>query len=82
MVLNSKCFLPKHTVHSVLLVPFTLKDFDLCISQIATDNVSYSTPMVVDFKVAAMLSHDLLDLLQRKLCVHHYAVSGVLRCKI
>lgn len=50
------------------LLPFTLENLDLGISQIAADDVSYPASVVVDLKVAAVLCHDLLEFLYSSKC--------------
>lgn len=43
--------------------PFTLEDPNLGICKIAADDVSDSSPVIVYLKVASMLCHDLLEVL-------------------
>lgn len=50
------------------LLPFTLENLDLGISQIAADDVSDPASVIVDLKVAAVLCHDLLEFLYSSKC--------------
>lgn len=46
------------------LLPFTLKVFYFGICEIATDDVSHTTSVIIYLKVATMLCHNLLQILE------------------
>lgn len=53
-------------------VPLPLKDLDLGISQVAADDVSDPSPVVVQLEVASVLSHNLLEFLPNKPSNKHF----------
>ena len=57
-VAGKVCILICHT-----LLPLTLKMFYFGICEVATDDVSHTTPVIIYFEIATMLCHNLLQIL-------------------